>query len=110
MGIQRKDFRTDRLFDSLEEATDFLQATKSDAGRRQLNDDTAREAAMRQTINEWLDSPKFSHYIKLYKDDSLSIESEQNETKKRGKQAALYRLRALEKIEVEEITPANKAI
>lgn len=66
--IIRKDFKTDKLFDELAEAKEFLLNSKTKDGIKSL--ETARELEIARVsaklISEFFEKRAISHYVKVY--------------------------------------------
>ena len=64
--IKRKDYKEDRLFDTLEEAKEFLQLSKSKIGREQIFLKTEKETQEQKFIQEYFSQPPLIEYVKMY--------------------------------------------
>ena len=95
--IVRKDIREDQLFETLEEAVEFLGNTKTMAGREAIT--AGREAASERerAISAMLLSPPMSHYFKTYRERYVGDPGlETDPLKKRGKKSAYSRWASIE--------------
>lgn len=64
--IKRKTIKADRLFESLDEAVEFLQLSKSKNGRETIYAETERERKIREHFEDFLKSPPLSQYLQDY--------------------------------------------
>lgn len=66
--VRRKDYQRDKLFDSLEEAKEFLLNSKTNAGREAI----AKKSFEQEYMEEFMRSPPLGHYIKAYVDENFT--------------------------------------
>jgi len=64
--INRKNFKQDRLFESLDEAVEFLNAAKSATGQKQIHLLEEQQKAEQKLIQDFITNPNISSYIKAY--------------------------------------------
>ena len=81
--IKRKDFKTDRLFDTLEEAKEFLALSKSKNGQNRLHEVETQKELYARAINEWMKSPNLKHYFGEFENKYLNGKQD-TELKKRN--------------------------
>lgn len=102
--IQRKTFKTDRLFDTVAEAEKFLADSKSDAGRKALTREDAEQSARAKQIKDLILSPPLSFYLDEWVKDCLPSEEDVKqlpETKRKARKVAISRISIVKKTEVE---------
>lgn len=64
--IKTKTFKEDKLFESLEEATEFRNASKSATGKRKINLIKISYEEQQKVIHDYIENPPFHTYIKDY--------------------------------------------
>ncbi len=64
--IKRKDFKRDKTFDTLEQAVEFLNASRSITGRTKIELIEERAKDVEQYFSQYLKNPPLSTYIKNY--------------------------------------------
>ena len=64
--INRKNFKQDRLFESLDEAVEFLNASKSATGKKQIHLLEEQQKVEQKLIQDFITNPNISAYIKAY--------------------------------------------
>lgn len=65
--IKRKEFQADKLFDSLEEAKEFVAESQSEAGRKNIRRKTEYELR----LQDFLESPPLSYYAKIHLEENF---------------------------------------
>lgn len=112
--ISRADFKTDKLFDSLDEAVEFLRSSKSKAGRQALIEGEERQRLMQQSIQDYLLNPTLSHYLDRYARemacrDLFDENSKATPTKIRSQEATRYRINNIKRIELTHLRREHRA-
>lgn len=64
--INRKNFKQDRLFESLDEAVEFLNASKSATGQKQIHLLEEQQKTELKIIQDFISNPTIEAYIKSY--------------------------------------------
>lgn len=105
--ISRKDFKADRLFESLEEAKDFLAASKTRDGRLGLTEREERDRAIREAARAILSSPPLRSYVRSFIKTYIQPRATENPVKARSAKTNQDRLEHLLEIEIE--IPGSKA-
>ncbi len=106
--IQRKAFKADRLFDTLDEAKGFLADSRSPAGRDEAKRKAERWAFLKAAIN----TPDLAHYLdqwkkaRLPKDDKVAALTEQ---KKKARSVAISRVNVVKGVVVKWSPEADHA-
>lgn len=101
MRIKRKTFQDDRLFDSLEEAKEFLALSKSNLGKEQIFTLTETEKRKRQLLEDYFKSPDLSFYRDKYEFHYLKGKHGDSELKGRRLRNAKAFLNILMNTEIE---------
>ncbi|WP_304349402.1 site-specific integrase [Comamonas testosteroni] len=76
--------KIDKLFDTLQEATDYLNDFKSKAGRYTLNLLEQQQEEKRREVNELLTSPPLQFYINKYIQEKVDTRQQETQTQKRN--------------------------
>lgn len=100
---QKDNIKVDELFDTLKEAIDFLNDTKSKKGIVKINALTREEEEERQKFNDFVTSPPFSYYVDIYIKSYIEIKDDGTELKKRNIKSDISRLNTILKTELEHI-------
>lgn len=74
--IQRKTFQADKLFDTLEEAEDFLADSRSQAGRKVLSEQEQAQKEKNREMAELAKAPPFSWFLNLYRKKTFPTDDE----------------------------------
>jgi integrase len=82
--ISRQDFKADKLFDDLSEATEFLALSKSTKGKEKIFSITDKEAQEIAIIQDIIRNPPISHYIKKYIEDYVEKREQDTYLKQRN--------------------------
>lgn len=92
--ISRKSIHADKLFDSLDEAKEFLATSKSTVGKKIIYDMTTEEGRERARIGSILRDPPLSYYLDEYVSDYVEEREQDTYLKKRNVEniKAFYRL------------------
>lgn len=100
--VNRKDFKWDELFDTLEEARKCLDMSKTKDGQLGITEREARDNKMRQeAISEWLRYPDLNFYLDKYADLYIgNSELVAHETKKRSIETNRHRLETIKRTEL----------
>ena len=101
--IQRKNFKADRLFETLEEAESFLNDSKSAIGRKEIVEKTARQKA----LEELMQTPPLSYYLDEYGRLKLPSPAEEKrlpEKERKRVSVARSRLNVIKEQMVEDAT------
>jgi integrase len=81
--ISRKTLKEDRLFDSIEEAKEFLALSKSTIGKEQIFNLTEKDRKRKKLIEDYFLSPPLTFYFDQYKQSYLFKQSVDTELKMR---------------------------
>ena len=108
--IQRKDLKEDRLFDSLDEAKEFLALSKSTHGKEKIFTITDQQRREQELISDYLASPPISHYFDLYLSSYYAKNSNDSELERRRKMNAKSFFNILRFAEIEKHDPTYKGI
>ena len=107
--IKRKDYKEDRLFDTLEEAKEFLQLSKSKIGREQIFLKTEKETQEQKFIQEYFLQPPLIEYVKMYLQKYVNTLPSETDLEKRRRDNQKSFLNILINTEVEQ-NPENGGI
>lgn len=108
--IQRKDLKEDRLFDSLDEAKEFLALSKSVHGKEKIFTLTEQQKAEQEIIANYLNSPPIEHYFDLFLETYHRKNSNDTELERRRKTNTKAFFNILRRTEVEKHDPSFKGI
>ncbi|AVA36283.1 site-specific integrase [Cupriavidus metallidurans] len=105
--INRADFKADKLFDTLDDAKDFLAASKSSTGRdglaakeRELEE---KRLEMQAKLADWFREPKLNVLLKRYRSEAFP-EPAKDSPKHRGWKAMGWRINAILATKIPNIT------
>lgn len=101
--IQRKNFKADGLFDTLEEAENFLHDSRSEVGRKEIVEQTARQKA----LEELMRAPPLSYYLDEYERKKLPTKAAEKalpEKERKRVSVARSRLSVIKEQMVEDAT------
>ena len=107
--IKRKDYKEDRLFDTLEEAKEFLQLSKSKIGREQIFLKTEKETQEQKFIQEYFSQPPLIEYVKMYLQKYINTLPAETDLERRRRDNNKSFLNILINTEVEQ-NPENSGI
>lgn len=108
--IQRKDVKEDRLFDSLDEAKEFLALSKSVHGKEKIFTITDQQRREQELISDYLTSPPISHYFDLYLGSYFAKNPNDTELERRRKTNAKCFFNIIKNTEIEKHDSSYKGI
>lgn len=105
--IKRKDCQADRLFESLDEAKEFLDSTKTKDGRLGLTEREERDRLIREAVKEMIAAPPFRHYAKSFIETYIAPKATGKPVKDRSAKTNQARIENL--LEIEIVNPGPNA-
>ena len=93
--INRKDFKTDKLFDDFNDAQEFLLNSKMRDGRLGLTEREERAKAVEEATKELLSRRSFGFYMNRYIKEYVDPKETPNEVKAHSKKVVIERIRGL---------------
>ncbi len=94
--IQRKDYRADSLFETPDEAAEFLANSKSRAGREAI----AKESKARIALKAFQTAPTLSYFLGSYKVRYGTVPDDAPAVKQRNAKALEYQLESIKAIQL----------
>ncbi len=99
--IVRKDYKSDRLFDNLDEAVEFLNLSKSRNGKELIYSITEKEKQEAEAIANFIKEPPISTYIDIFTKDYIETRDRSTYLTNRTVYNTLSFYRTIKKTEIE---------
>ncbi|MCU6498207.1 site-specific integrase [Rugamonas sp. A1-17] len=100
---KKDNIKVDELFDTLKDAIDFLNDTKSKKGIVKIIELTEQEKEENRKMNEFINSPPFSYYVDTYIKSYINIKDDGSELKKRNIKSDTSRIKTILNTELEHV-------
>jgi integrase len=98
--IQRTDYKTDRLFETADEATEFLATAKSRAGREELTKKAETQSRAKIALRAFQMAPTLGFYLDAYAARYGQAPEGATAVKKRNAKSLEYQLKSIKSIEL----------